>query len=90
MIAKLLVIASIPVTLPLAAAGYVQHVWDADQQRWAEAREAAEMRYAQMVDLNCQFGQMTDAGKCSKALNSLAGRSAYVSQGMDALPEPDL
>jgi hypothetical protein len=65
-------------------------MWTAEQQRWAEAREAAEVRYWQMIDLNCQFGELADPVKCSKAVNNLAERTAYVSRSMADLAESPL
>ena len=58
----------------LLIAGYARHAWYVDQQRWATAREAAEVRYWKMIDLSCQLGEVTDSTKCAKALNNLAGR----------------
>ena len=70
MITKILII----LVIPLIAAGYARHMWNAEQKRWAEAREAAEVRYWQMIDLNCQLGEITDGTKCAQALNNLAER----------------
>jgi len=89
-ITKILVILAIPLAIPLIAAGYARHVWNAEQQRWADAREATELRYWQMIDLNCQFGELTDPVKCSEALNNLTERSAFVSRSMAELAESPL
>jgi len=70
MITKILVIISVP----LLIAGYCLYVWYEDQQRWATAREAAEVRYWDMIELNCQLGEITDLTKCSKALNIRTAR----------------
>ena len=86
MITKILIILAIP----LIAAGYARHMWNREQQRWADAREAAEVRYWQMIDLNCQFGELADPVRCSKALNNLAERTAYVSSSMAGLAESPL
>ena len=70
MITKILVI----IAIPLLIAGYGRHMWYEYQQGWAAAREAAELRYWEMIDLNCQLGEVTDSTKCAKALNNLAER----------------
>jgi hypothetical protein len=70
-IAKILLI----VAIPLLLGGYARYEWHADQQRWATAREAAEVRYWQMIDLNCQLGKITDRTMCVKALNDLFART---------------
>ena len=70
-IAKILLI----VAIPLLLGGYARYEWHADQQRWATAREAAEVRYWQMIDLNCQLGKITDRTMCAKALNNLLART---------------
>ena len=90
MITKILIILVIPLAIPLIAAGYARHMWNAEQKRWAEAREAAEVRYWQMIDLNCQFGELADTVKCSEAFNNLAGRTAYISRSMADLAESPL
>jgi hypothetical protein len=63
------------VAIPLLLGGYARYEWRADQQRWAAAREAAEVRYWQMIDLNCQLGEITDSTMCAKALNNLLARA---------------
>jgi len=73
MIAKILAI----IAIPLLLAGYARYEWDVDQQGWAAAREAAEVRYWQMIDLNCQLGEVTDSTKCAGALNNLLGRYRF-------------
>jgi hypothetical protein len=88
MIAKKLIVIAIPLAIPLAVAGYLRHTWSEDQQRWAAARDAAELRYAQMIDLNCQLGELTDSTACARALNDLAGRMAFVSRSMAELEPP--
>jgi hypothetical protein len=71
---------SIPITIliflaiPILIAGYFHHLWSLDQQRWAAAREAAELRYAQTIDSDCRLGKITDSAKCTKALTYLTAQ----------------
>jgi hypothetical protein len=69
MIAKILVIIIAILAIPLLIAGYGRYAWYADQQRWAAAREAAEVRYWDMIGLNCQLGEIIDPTKCSQAFS---------------------
>lgn len=69
------------VAIILLIAGYGRHVWYEDQQRWAAAREAAEVRYWKMIDLNCQLGEVTDSTKCAKALTNLTGEFVVTAGG---------
>jgi hypothetical protein len=75
MTAKILAILVIS-AIPALIAGYFYHLWNADQQRWAEAREAAELRYAEAVKADCQLGQITNGEKCAKASSYLTERAA--------------
>jgi ACR3 family arsenite efflux pump ArsB len=70
MITKILII----VAIPLLLGGYARYEWHADQQRWAAAREAAEVRYWDMIELNCQLGEIADSTMCAKAHNILLAR----------------
>lgn len=72
MIAKILISLAIPVLI----AGYAYHLWNADQNRWAAAREAAELRYAETVHSDCRLGEITDSTKCTKALSYLTAHAA--------------
>jgi hypothetical protein len=69
MISKIFVIIIAILAIPLLIAGYGRYAWYADQQRWAAAREAAEVRYWDMIELNCQLGEIIDLTKCSQALS---------------------
>ena len=51
MVARILVIIIAILAIPLLVAGYGRYIWYADQQRWAAAREAAEIRYWDMIEL---------------------------------------
>ena len=62
------------VGIPLLIAGYFHHLWSVDQQRWAAAREAAELRYAETIDSDCRLGKITDSTKCTKALSYLTAQ----------------
>ncbi|HEX6093152.1 MAG TPA: hypothetical protein VFZ07_07345 [Dongiaceae bacterium] len=62
--------------IPLLIAGYFYHLWSVDQQRWAAAREAAELRYAQAIESDCRLGKITDSTKCTKALSYLTAQVA--------------
>jgi len=68
MVVRIFVIIIAILAIPLLIAGYGRYVWYADQQRWAAAREAAEVRYWNMIELNCEFGELTDFAKCSEAI----------------------
>ena len=79
MIIKTLILVAIPLTIALIATGYARHLWYADQQRWAAAREAAELRYAQEVvryaqeiELKCRRGEISDSERCDDAFFVLA------------------
>jgi hypothetical protein len=74
MIAKIVVIIIAILAIPLLVAGYGRYAWYTDQQRWAAAREAAEVRYWDMIELNCEFGELTDFAKCSEAIGLRAAR----------------
>lgn len=74
MIAKILVVIITTLAVPLLIAGYGRYLWYADQQRWAAAREAAEVRYWDMIELNCELGELTDLTKCTEALSISAAR----------------
>jgi len=69
------------VAIVLLIAGAARHAWYVDQQRWTAAREAAEVRYWQMINLNCQLGEVTDSTKCAKALTNLTGRQVATARG---------
>jgi hypothetical protein len=62
--------------VPILIAAYFYHLWNADQERWAAAREAAELRYAQAIDSDCRLGKITDSTKCTKALTYLTTQVA--------------
>ncbi len=62
--------------IPIPVAGYFYHLWNLDQQRWAAAREAAELRYAQAIESDCRLGKITDSTKCTKALIYLTAQVA--------------
>ncbi len=60
--------------IPLLIAGYFYHLWSMDQQRWAAAREAAELRYAQTIESDCRLGKITDSKQCTYALSFLTAQ----------------
>jgi len=68
MIVKALILFAIPLAIALSATGYARYLWHADQERWAAAREAAELRYAQEVESKCRLGEINDDARCAKAL----------------------
>jgi hypothetical protein len=74
MVARIFVIIIAILAIPLLVAGYGRYIWYADQQRWAAAREAAEVRYWDMIELNCEFGALTDFTKCSEAISLRTAR----------------
>lgn len=74
MIARIFVVIVAVLAVPLLIAGYGRYAWYADQQRWAAAREAAEVRYWDMIELNCQLGELIDFTKCTEALNIRTAR----------------
>lgn len=63
--------------IPLLIAGYARNSWNADELHWANARTAAELRYWQMIDLNCRLGEINDRARCADALNNLSGRDRF-------------
>ncbi len=60
--------------ITMLIAGYGRYAWYADQQRWAAAREAAEVRYWDMIELNCKLGELADLTKCSEAISIRTAR----------------
>ena len=76
MIVKALILFAIPLAIALSATGYARYLWYADQERWAAARDAAELRYAQEVESKCRLGEISDNTQCAKALAYLTTRVA--------------
>ena len=79
MTVKNLILVAIPLTIALMATGYACYLWNLDQQGWAAAREAAELRYAQEVvryaqeiELKCRSGEISDSERCDEAFSLLA------------------
>jgi hypothetical protein len=76
MTVKNLILVAIPLTIALMATGYARYLWNLDQQRCAAAREAAELRYAQEIELKCRVGEISDVAQCTKARAYLNARVA--------------
>ena len=74
MISRILVTIVAILAIPLLIVGYGRYVWYADQQRWAAARQAAEVRYWNMIELNCELGEIVDLTRCSEAITIRTAR----------------
>jgi hypothetical protein len=74
MIIRIFAIIIAILAIPMLIAGFGRYAWYLDQQRWAAAREAAEVRYWDMVELNCELGELTDLTKCSEAISIRTAR----------------